>query len=339
MAEDQVSNEVEPVHQMRKGSSASFGFTSQSWSNGSTESLRTPIGFGIMEASSKSYFNASIQLSIITQSILISLYSASTMVKSAEENHQEMVQLSQRLDQWIMSLPAEFDFQIPNNRGRISLSRERTLLAFQFYSARMLLGRPCLSARRQSWREDSEASFARRMANGCIEAAKAVVDSIPNDSNTLFIYDQGPWWCIVHHLMQALSVLLLGLSHPSSTTQDSMLLIGYAKRVIRWLQMMQDPVSERAYSVAANSFEIVARRYPVDLSDMWGIESPQERHAQQMTFDHSMPGFLPPNFVPQHPHDMAMATYAGHDAISTGTTCSSYSAMPVFNDVYFNMRG
>jgi hypothetical protein len=166
------------------------------------------------------------------------------------------------------------------------------------------------------------------MGNSCIEAAKTVVDFFPDEPNALFVYDQGPWWCIVHHMMQAVSVLLLGLSYPPSTAEDSMSLIHYVRKVIRWLQIMQDPLAERAYHIVLSSFHTVARRHHVDVSDMWGNNTAQGGLSQQGV-NPSVPGYVPAQFVPQH---MAMATYGGYDTVSAG------AAYPAYADNYYMGR-
>jgi hypothetical protein len=236
-----------------------------------------------MGANSGSFFTAAVQLSIITQSVLVSLYTTSTVIRSAEENQHEMARLGQRLDRWVLSLPKRFNFQDPVNDDNMLFSRERTLLEFQLCGARILLGRPCLSARRQTWRGGAEVAFARRMASSCIEAAKTVIDVLPDELDVRFIYDQCPWWCIVHHLMQAISVLLLGLSYPASTSHDSIRSMHCVKKAIRWLQIMEDPTAKRAYQAAMRTFETVSRRYPVDAAGIYRMDSVygREAHAQQ----------------------------------------------------------
>jgi hypothetical protein len=169
------------------------------------------------------------------------------------------------------------------------------------------------------------------MSNTCIEAARTVVDFFPDEPSAHFIYDQGPWWCIVHHMMQAVAVLLLGLSYPASTSYDSMLLMHCVKKVIGWLQIMQDPVAERAYQIAMSSFETVSRRHPIDVSDLWRLESVQGRGVEQ-PIDPNMAAFVPTQFVS---HDTAMATYAAYDALPTSATFPAYNAPPVFSENYY----
>ncbi|KAF9698111.1 hypothetical protein EKO04_003483 [Ascochyta lentis] len=332
ITEEQISEELEAAYRPRKGSSSVVSM-SHSWSNGTVDFPRTPVGLGATEANSGSYFRAEAQLSVITQNILTSLYSASSLTRPSGDNQHEMTQLGQRLDRWVLSLPKELNFQDPVSKTCKTFARERMLLGFQLCSARILVGRPCLTTRKQALREVNEASFARRMGNSCIEAAKTVVDFLPDEPNARFIYDQGPWWCIIHHLMQAVSVFLLGLSDPSCGPQDSASLMLYAKKVLWWLQSMQDPVAERAYHVATSSFEMASRQYAVGASGLWRADSTQGR-VLEPTLDPAMAAY-PPQFVP---HETAMATYAAYDTVPISATFPAYSGAALFSDNYYMAR-
>ncbi|XPS67980.1 hypothetical protein M3J09_000279 [Ascochyta lentis] len=67
---------------------------------------------GAPEKDSEAYFKASIDLCIITRSILVALYSANSTTKSSTDIRQDIAQLSQRLDQWITSLPMDIDLEV-----------------------------------------------------------------------------------------------------------------------------------------------------------------------------------------------------------------------------------
>lgn len=335
VVEEQISDQTEAAFRMRRSSFTSLIPTPHTWFSGPMDPPRTPVRLGTMEANPGSFFKVAIQLSIIVQNILNSLYTASTVVRSAAENQHEMTQLGQRLDQWVLSLPTEFNFQDPTKDGNRMFSRERVCLGFQLCSARMLLGRPCLAPRRQAWRDGAEAVFARRMGDSCVEAAKTVIDFLPDEPNPRFIYDQGPWWCNVHHLMQAVSVLLLGLSYPASTSQDSKLLMHYVRKSVRWLQVMEDPTAERAFQVAMSTFETVLRRYPSHMTDMWRMDSV---HGSGM----SSQDLVDPPFMPTQqyiPQDTMMASgYANYDTTPTVPTFSAYRGMASFSNDYHVSR-
>jgi hypothetical protein len=228
----------------------------------------------LAEANAGSYFRAVVQLCTITQSITASLYTARTKVRSPDELHQDIVQLGQRLDDWLTKLPRDLNFQTHPD-GSMALQdpflRERRLLTFQFYSATILLTRPCLSSFEGSAKHAEEttipADFTQRMAGTCVETAKAVVDLLPDQPQPRFLYEYGPWWTIVHNLMQALAVLLLALSYSSKSPQGNAVLAEYCQKTIRWLCSLNDPLANRAYRVALGCFEVTAKRLSLPIPD------------------------------------------------------------------------
>ncbi|KAH6612982.1 fungal-specific transcription factor domain-containing protein [Boeremia exigua] len=230
-----------------------------------------------------SFFTATVQLYMIIQDILTSLYSANSLVRAAQETQQTMVDLGQRLDQWALSLPKEFNFHELTTEN-IEFNRERVLIGFQACSARMMLTRPCLGAQGEVWKEGVEASFARRMGDGCIEAAIMIVDFLPDQPSSGFMYGQGPWWCVVHYLMQAVSIFWLGLSYPYVKPHDGMTLVRYTKKVGRCLQAMHDPMAQRAFRVVKNLVESLPSQWSSGVPDPWRGGSP---HAEQTQKDHS----------------------------------------------------
>lgn len=237
--------------------------------NVTAEHSTTPTGITTFSTNHGSFFRAACQLSIISKSILTSLYSVETMIKPPEEMHQEVSQLEDRLEKCVVSLPADLNFREPTSISADTFARERMLLAFQFSNAKMLLARPYLTGRRQPWGDAEGAKFAKRMANDCVKTAQITINLLSDEKRFDLIYDQGPWWCIINHLMQAISVLLLGLSFPETISHDSLALIECVKKAIRWLKATDDSTFNRAYHVALNSLQSVARRYSVDTSDLW----------------------------------------------------------------------
>lgn len=156
-----------------------------------------------------------------------------------------------------------------------------------------------------------------------------VIDFLPDDHNLRFVYDQGPWWCMVHHLMQAVSVLLLGLSFPASSPQDGVLLTHYVKKAILWLSIIQDPVAERAYQVALSTFEAVSRRHTVDVLGLWKTDPVHEPNVNH-GFDPNMMPYAALQYSPSGP----VATYSTYDTVSTGATFPIYTGTSTFIDNY-----
>ncbi|RMZ71279.1 c6 transcription factor [Pyrenophora seminiperda CCB06] len=289
------------------------------------------------DSHSVSYFRAVVQLSIVTQDVLTSLYSAGTMIRSPDDIQRDIALLDQRLDQWASSLPPEFRLHEPSREPSDAFERERTLLRFQLLSAQILLTRPCLTVRRQSWKDATDVNFSRRMADKCVGAATNIVASLPEEGY-MQLYEHTPWWCLIHHMMQAISVFLLALSYPSSTSYDSTMMIHCVRKTIRWLQTMKGPVAERAHRVAFNCFESVARRHAVDISDLWNrTAAPVVRQPHSHTRG-SVPGPAPPGAFGQASAAIAAASSRAAYGTMTGAAFPPHSEAPNFDAGYYMPR-
>lgn len=324
-SEQQILENISIVDPLRRPSVTAISPIAQSHPfpesrPGSSGLIRlSPSNFGLPDANSGAYFTAVAQLCVISQSILTALYSAGTMVRSPSDLQRDIVQIGQRMDDWVANLPGNFNFQIPFEKVTTpdnSTFRQRTILAFQLCSAKMLLTRPCLNGLGKSDREHKEgpsANFLRRMAIACVEAAKTEVDLLPDQPQPHFTYEFGPWWMIVHHLMQALAVLLLALSCSSTVHQNNEVLAGYCNKIIRWLRAMEDPQAERAHQVAMSCYDIVAVRLSLPSARMAGPPGllsgvGQDNAAQAAALSAYQ---LPTTTGLGYPPEFAMPVYSG----------------------------
>lgn len=251
------------------------------------------------EANSGSYFKATVELTTIMQGILKSLYTAGKRIRSPDELQQGILQLGQRLDDWVVNLPFEFSFHTHRpawSASQTPFHRERTLLTFQFCSAKILLTRPCLSSLRGVEKKATTTDFSRRMADVCVNSAKAVVDALPDQPQPRFLHEFGPWWTAVHNLTQASAVFLLTLSYTSGASQDSLSLATYCRKIISWLHSIDDSLAERAYRVVLSCFEIVAKRLSLPSFEAPYCEhqSPLPNMEQHFDLQLGHPGLLAP---------------------------------------------
>lgn len=245
---------------------------------GSRSISNTGSGLGyssldVTKANIGSYFRAVVSLYGIIQGIIVSLYSAEAKIRSSDELHQEIVQLDRRLDDWHTKLPIHLDFQIPCyglTAPRDSFFRERTSLILQFCSAKILLTRPYLSSFmglvKHTEGKTIPVDFTQRMADTCVETAKAVVDLLPGEPQPRFLYECGSWWTAVHSLMQALAVLLLALHYSSGLSESNIVLSRYCWKIIRWLHSLDSTLADRAYRVAVHCFKVIAERLELPVS-------------------------------------------------------------------------
>jgi len=349
-SEQQIADDIDLVNRLRRASSAS-AVSSLTVSPAMPGELpRTPPGLAIPEANSGSYFKAAVEMGIITQSILSSLYSARTMIRSPEELQHDTQQLTQRLDNWVTKLPADLNFYIHRSwigQSESVFSRERMLLAFQFCSARILLTRPSLSSLGQAARDTKDGS-SRALASACIEAAKLEIDLLPDHPDPSFVYEYGPWWTIVHNLMQALAVLLLSLSYSSAVLQDNIVIASYCTKIIRWLRSLNNPIAERATRVALSCFELVAHRLSLDISGLlvdhsMAYSSPERGVHMDGVYTGIPPMVTSVGYGPVAPTPASTSLLDGHsptlmsfDPLVAGTAYTPQTDGQLYSDTYYH---
>lgn len=221
--------------------------------------------------SSFSYFVARVKISVITQKVLAGLYSAGTVIKSWQNVQGSMAESSKQLDHWHASLPPAFDFT--RNMPESGFHRERLILGLYFYSTRILINRPCLCRleRRIKNQTSTSDTFNKRSAQACMQAAIAMTALLPDILDPIYLYKTGPWWSIIHNIMQAVSVFMLEMSYsaihmPERVTE----IVLNIKKLIRWLKKMSEDngIAQRAYRMSMDLLPKVAIRVQADISDL-----------------------------------------------------------------------
>ena len=215
-------------------------------------------------ANSGSYLKHTVRLSLITRKSL-SLYAAGTVNQSWQSVQTTIASLIDELDAWAASLPEGLQFlnrtEMYNNR----YAREQNSLDILYRSTRILITRPCLCRldRRIPNQSKSSDDFNGKMARECVNTAKAVADLLPDDPNTqlVMLYRAGPWWKMVHVIMQALLILLLEVTKsPSNFPEDHQDIHPYLMKMIAWLRVMRhnNGMARRAYSIVLGLMKKVA---------------------------------------------------------------------------------
>jgi hypothetical protein len=274
--ESQLSDNPVDMERLRKLHSStptpiSPIFPTSSYGIGSTGISQAPHEISTRpDANSGSYFRAMAQLSIINQNIHTKLYSSGISMRSVGDVQEDMKVLFRSLDEWVAALPMELNFQNRATPGEGAFLRERTLLGLSLCSSKLLLTRPCLGSRVQSADTGATDRFVLGMAKRCVDSAKSVVNFLPDRPDTVTFYELGPWWCIIHHMMQAMSVFLLALAQTTPSSSDINSLSPFVEKLIRWLWAMQDPLGERAYRIALAAWQLVAAKFSIDVADPVG---------------------------------------------------------------------
>lgn len=217
-------------------------------------------------ANSGSYLRSMINLSEITQSAL-ALYAADTVRESWESVQRSIAQGNEALDVWATDLPEGFNFLHRSDVISHRYRREQNVLGIMYHSTKILITRPCLCRldRRVSHQTANSNTFNQRAALLCVESAKSISNILPDAmaSNLVLLYQAGPWWQMIHVIMQALVVLLLEIVLESRySSDDHQVVMPSMKKLLNWLRVMRlnNGMAVRAYSL---SLELMKKLAPI----------------------------------------------------------------------------
>lgn len=90
--------------------------------------------------------------------------------------------------------------QAAQEKHKTGFEREQFLLKADYWSAIMVVTRPCLCRIERRIRSESSASaeFNTTSAEACVKAALEMTKLFPDEPDLDFIYSKGPWWAVVH---------------------------------------------------------------------------------------------------------------------------------------------
>lgn len=223
-------------------------------------------------ANSGSYLNSIVRLGEITQSAL-ALYGSNTMDRSWEYVQRKIAQEKDRLDAWASSLPDGLNFSQRSNTIGCRNRREQNTLDILYHSTKILITRPCLCRldRRIKDQKSNSSDFNQRAALLCISAAKSIASLLPDAvaDNIVELYQAGPWWQMVHVIMQALVILLLEVVYESMYfPNDGQEVIPSLKKLFCWLRIMRvnNGMAVRAYSISLPLLKLISTVKTVSVS-------------------------------------------------------------------------
>lgn len=224
------------------------------------------------------FLEARVHISLIMQKALSLLYAPLIQTSYSWTDVQKSINsLIGQLSEWTLAaLGSSYDDLNPRFEFlNTDIDRERLVLHFHLFSTQVLITRPCLCRLEDRTKQQQPSvqslNFNRNIAAACIQAAQNLTSLFPDEPQPEWIYKNGPWWCIVHNIMQAATVFLVELSKrgrklPNATENISTPL----KKLVRWLRAMryQDVVARRAYKVVFDILKTSAHRNQFDISDL-----------------------------------------------------------------------
>ncbi|KAL4779167.1 fungal-specific transcription factor domain-containing protein [Aspergillus varians] len=215
------------------------------------------------------FFLYYIDLTVISQEIVNRVYSLDCIVIPWTQIENRIGGLQSRVDRWYSNLPEVYDWTRADEQ-KPEMLRASLCLAFQYYSARITLGRPCLCRRdvRSPNSPTEGKTFCHEISVVVLEAARQLVALVPDEPDASRIYQLCPWWCILHYLMQATAVLLLELSFGCiHMPEEEKNILESSKKGIRWLYAMSESslASRRAWELCDMNLRRIAAGLNLDL--------------------------------------------------------------------------
>jgi hypothetical protein len=140
-------------------------------------------------------------LNLLTQQIISDLYTQRRSTPSWDYIQRVIISLVSDLDKWaIDSIPQSHG---SNRKVSFEQQRETTLLRFQHYRLKILITRPSLRRIERCYETGSDGYSARdqSVAETCIQTAQDVASLVAGTNTVKTLYEQGPWWSIVHNSM------------------------------------------------------------------------------------------------------------------------------------------
>ncbi|KAL4747047.1 fungal-specific transcription factor domain-containing protein [Aspergillus terricola var. indicus] len=257
------------------------------------------------------FFFHLIDLSIITHAAVMAIYSLqSTRVSHSGRGQSEIPHYQSMLQSWASNLHPDFAFIDKSKENEPSLSRDSRAqvgLALSYYSSQIILSRPCLT--RPDIREGTNIRFPRsrfgnNTARTCVNSALALISILPDDPDTTWMLRIPPWWCILHYIMQALTVLLIQLSigfvpddvarfkkkerqqtEESNRDRSEMYapeaIWNASKKALQWLHCMAklDPSWRRAFEISEGFLRRIAKAKDLEMDFLQGIGEESQMYS------------------------------------------------------------
>jgi hypothetical protein len=196
------------------------------------------------------YFLYAVDLALLTREAVETLYAPRAKRRSWLETEIKISTLNSKADRWLSRLPAEFHFvELDTSRP---FAWERASLAFRFYTTKLIISQPCLRHLANLPIATFPGAVCDTMAALCVQVAGQILDLLPDEVDTAWLYEISPWWCILHHIMQSSTILLIALFtriRPIIANADKM--AERVKKATRWLNKMSanDTSSQRAWLI------------------------------------------------------------------------------------------
>ncbi|KAI1629128.1 fungal-specific transcription factor domain-containing protein [Exophiala viscosa] len=217
------------------------------------------------------YFLHLVQLTRLTQNIFHRLYNPASASGTWSDIQAKIGELDEQLEFWYRKLPQAFAFK-RKQRERGSYEY-RLSLGFYYYGAKMTIHRPCLCRldRKIPHQSVKSLEFNRNSAASCVKAAMELLELIPDEPNAIGLIRVGPWWSMLHWLVQSTTVLMLEITFRANHMPEEVdAMMESSKKAIRWLHALgEDSQSaKRAWNICFPMLREAAKKCGREMTDV-----------------------------------------------------------------------
>lgn len=216
------------------------------------------------------YFLQLTSLTTVAKRMTVKLYGPEALQSPWASTEFTIQSLMLEIDSWFMNLPSAYDFT-STQTSQCPLG-QRMGLAFLFYSTKIGITRPCLCRLDNSQIEDDKTQeFCSKTAAECVESACHMLTLFPDAPDAALLHRMTPWWCTLHYLMQAVTVLLLELSFQTPHMSEKATMVSKAaKKAVDWLSTLSktNMASERAWNLCDGILRRLAPQVGMSMSEL-----------------------------------------------------------------------
>ena len=160
-----------------------------------------------------------------------------------------------------------------------------------------MIHRPCLCRldRKIPHQSPQSANFNRQAAMACVDAARDMLRLIPDEPNAVGLISVGPWWSILHWIVQAATVLMLEISFRAHhMPEEADAILEASKKALRWLHALgEDNLSaRRAWTLCIDLLHRAVSKIGREVNDM-PTKAPGRSSVASSSGDTSMAGSTP----------------------------------------------
>lgn len=213
-----------------------------------------------------------VDLDMLMREAIQTLYAPGATRRSWIEIEIAISNLNTNADKWLSRLPAEFHFTKLETTTIDPYVRQRADLGFRFYNTKLVISQPCL--RHLAFQSPSVSpggALCGTMAAMCVQMAGKMLDMLPSEPDATWLYGVSPWWCVLHYIMQATTILMIELfTRTQPGTSEAASLVEKIQKAVLWLREMstKDPSSRRAWLVCMDILSRHGEKFSIEVDHM-----------------------------------------------------------------------